>query len=153
MTSDTTDLLTQLKPLIEDVIPFVQRCGLRLDVAEPGRVRMTMPAEPNVNHIGTMYAGALFTLAEVPGGALFLATFDAARFYPIIKGMEIRFTKFAKGDISVEVSMSAEEVARVQAEAEEHGKADYSWDCELTDAEGTVVCVTTNHYQLRTHGR
>lgn len=146
------DLLATIKPLVEDGIPFVTRAGLTLDHAEPGMVRMTAPAEPNVNHIGTMYAGALFTLAEVPGGALFLATFDAARFYPIIKGMEIRFTRMARGDIHVEMSIPPEEVERVQAEADANGKADFDVDCELVDGDGQVVCVSTNHYQLRAHG-
>lgn len=147
-----TPSLEQLNDRAVKAIPFVERSGLRLDVAEPGRIRMTMPAEPNINHIGTMYAGALFTLAEVPGGAMWMTTFDTARFYPIIKGMEIRFTRFARGDISVEVRISAEEVERIQAECETVGKSDFSWDCELTDEEGTVVCVATSHYQLRAHG-
>lgn len=146
------DLLTNLKPLVEGSIPFVERMGLRLDHAEPGRVRMTAPLDLNVNHIGTMYAGALFTLAEVPGGALFLATFDAATYYPIVKGMDIRFLALAKTDISVEVTMSEEEVARLQAEADEHGKANYSWTCELTDSDGNVVARSTNDYQMRRHG-
>ncbi|WP_370324650.1 YiiD C-terminal domain-containing protein [Euzebya sp.] len=146
------DLLGQLKPALEDGIAFVQRMGLRLDAIEPGYVKMTAPLEGNVNHIGTMYAGALFTLAEVPGGAIFLSTFDASRYYPIVKGMDIRFVKPATTDISVEVRITADEVERIQAAAEAAGKADYSWTCELTDAGGVVVARSTNDYQLRTHG-
>ncbi|WP_108667342.1 YiiD C-terminal domain-containing protein [Euzebya rosea] len=146
------DLLTTIRPLVERAFPFVERMRLRLDHIEPGRVRMTCPLEPNGNHIGTMYAGALFTLAEIPGGALFLSTFDAATYYPIVKGMEITFVKLATTDISVEVSISPEEVARITAEADANGKADFEWDCELTDTDGNVVCVTTNRYQLRRHG-
>ena len=149
--NDSAQLET-VKSLVEKGFPFAERTGVTVDVAEPGRIRMTMPAGPNGNHIGTMYAGALFTLAELPGGAMFLTTFDATRFYPIIKGMEIRFTKFAKGDISVEVTLPAADVERIEAECAEHGKADFSWECELPDPEGNVVCVTTNHYQLRAHG-
>lgn len=145
-------LLDQLRPALEDGIPFVNRMGLRLDAIEPGYVRMTAPLEENVNHIDTMYAGALFTLAEVPGGAIFLSTFDAGRYYPILKGMDIRFVKPATTDISVEVRIDADEVQRIQAAAEDAGKADYSWTCELTNTDGVVVAVSTNDYQLRTHG-
>lgn len=152
MSEEHRDLLAGLKPLIEQSIPFVRRTGLVLEAAEPGRVRMRAPLEGNVNHIGTMYAGALFTLAEVPGGALFLSTFDAERYYPVVKGMEVRFVAPARSDVTVEVTMSPDEVVAVQARAEEVGKADWSWDCELVDADGTVVCRTTNHYQLRRHG-
>lgn len=64
-----------------------------------------MPGAGNENHIGSMYAGALFTLAEIPGGALFLTSFDSARFYPIVKEMTLRFRRPAKGDIRVEARL------------------------------------------------
>lgn len=145
-------LLTNLKPLLEQGFPFVERMGVRLDAIEPGYCRMSVPFEGNGNHIGTMYAGALFTLAELPGGAIFLSSFDASRFYPIVKGMEIRFLKPATTDITVEVRITPEEVERIQAVATEAGKADYSWSCELVDTAGVVVARSTNDYQLRAHG-
>lgn len=133
-------------------MPFLRRMGLRVDAIDRGYVKLTCPLEPNVNHIGTMYAGALFTLAEVPGGAIFLSTFDTTTYYPIIKGMDIRYLKPATTDISVEVSITEEEVVRIQDQANTHGKADYSWDCALTDTSGAVVARTSNDYQLRRHG-
>jgi acyl-coenzyme A thioesterase PaaI-like protein len=147
-----TDLHGMIRPLIEEGFPFVERMGLRLDEVRPGYCRLTAPIEGNGNHIGTMYAGALFTLAEIPGGVIFLATFDAARYYPIVKGVDIRFLRFARTDISVEVSIAPAEVQRIQAVADEHGKADYSWTCDLVDADAQVVARSTNDYQLRTHG-
>ena len=137
------------KAMIEQGIPFVARTGVKALAMEPGYVKLMMPLEPNINHVGTMYAGALFTLAELPGGAIFLTTFDAARFYPIIKGMEIKFVKPATTDITVEVRLDPAEAERIERAANEAGKADYDWDCELKDASGQVVCVTTNRYQLR----
>jgi thioesterase domain-containing protein len=148
----TDDLLTSLRPLLEQGFPFIERMGVRLDAIEPGYCRMTAPIAGNGNHIGTMYAGALFTLAELPGGAIFLSTFDASRFYPIVKGMDIRFLKPARTDITVEVLVAEEEVSRIQEVAGRSGKADYSWSCELIDADGVVVARSANDYQLRSHG-
>ncbi|CAN5461265.1 YiiD C-terminal domain-containing protein [soil metagenome] len=145
-------MLTSLRPLLEQGFPFVERMGVRLEEIRPGYCRMTAPFEGNGNHIGTMYAGALFTLAELPGGAIFLSTFDVSTYYPIVKGMDIRFLKPATADITVEVSIEQAEVDRIQAAASEAGKADYSWTCELTDPTGLVVARSTNDYQLRTHG-
>ena len=133
-------------------IPFTERCGVRVELAERGHVRLRMPFEPNVNHVGIMYAGALFTLAEVPGGTLFTTTFDHRRFYPIVKDVQIRFRRPATTDITVEVRMSEVEAARISAEAEAEGKADYEWECELVDAHGEVVALTKNTYQLRAIG-
>jgi acyl-coenzyme A thioesterase PaaI-like protein len=137
------------KVMIEQAIPFAGRTEVKVLTMEPGYVKMLMPLEPNVNHVGSMYAGALFTLAELPGGAIFLTTFDASRFYPLIKGMDIKFVKPATSDITVEVRLEPEEAARIQRAANEAGKADYDWQCELRDASGQVVCVSSNRYQLR----
>ena len=101
----------------EEKIDFVKRCGLRAEQLEPGFVRLRMPLSGNQNHIGTLYAGALFTLAEIPGGALFLTSFDVQRYYPLIKEMHLRFRRPATSDITVEARLSDEEIARIQDEA------------------------------------
>ena len=137
------------KMMLEQGIAFVGRTQMKVLAMEPGYVKMMMPLEPNLNHVGTMYAGALFTLAELPGGAIFLTTFDVGKFYPIIKGMEIKFVKPATTDVTVEVRLDLEEAAKIQEKAHEAGKADYEWECEVKDANGQVVCVTSNRYQLR----
>lgn len=138
-----------LKFAIEKGIPFAGRTEVKVLKLEPGYVKMMMPLEPNINHVGTMYAGALFTLAELPGGAIFLSTFDASQFFPLIKGMEIKFLKPAATDITVEVHLDPERAAEIQEKANEVGKANYDWDCELKDANGQVVAVSSNRYQLR----
>lgn len=133
------------------VIDFVERAGIRVDEIEPGRCVLSMPEEPNINHFGTIYAGALYTLAEVPGGALFFATFDTERFFPLVKSSQIRYRRPARGRVSVEVTIRPEEVARLEAEAAEHGKAEWQFDLEITDESGAVVAEMTSQYQMRTH--
>ena len=134
------------------MIPFAERTGVCVEHAEPGYVRLRMPFEPNVNHVQMMYAGALFTLAEVPGGTMFTTTFDYKRFYPIVKEMKIRFRRPALTDIIVEVRLSESEATRITKEAEANGKADYEWECELKDTNGEVVAISHNVYQLRRIG-
>ena len=130
----------------EDKIAFVRRTGLKALTLEPGYVKLLVPLAGNENHIGT-----LFTLAEIPGGALFITSFDTRRFYPIIKDMNLRFRRPAKGDISVEARLGAEEIERIQAEASANGKADYLLELDLVDASGEVVAQSRGLYQLRAH--
>lgn len=139
------------RQLLERGIGFVRRTGLRVEEMKRGRARLRMPLKGNRNHIGTMYAGALFTLAEVPGGALFLSSFDARRFYPIVTEMSIRFLAPATGPVTVEVALDEAEIERLQAEAAEKGRAKYVLEAELKDREGNVVATSTAHYQLRSH--
>lgn len=133
-------------------VPMAAHCRIRIDEAERGRVRLSMPKEGNTNHIGTVYAGALYALAEIPGGTLFSTTFDPRRYYPIVKEQTIRFRRPATTDLSVEMTMTEEEAAAIAATADAEGKADYERTVEILDADGTVVAISTNHYQMRTHG-
>ena len=137
--------------LTEEQIAFVKRSNLKAEVLEPGFVRLRMPLAGNQNHIGTMYAGALFTLAEIPGGALFMTSFDVTRFYPIVKEMNLRFRRPAKGDIWVEARLAPDEIERLQTEADCHGKAEYWLELQLTAADGEVVALSRGLYQLRRH--
>jgi acyl-coenzyme A thioesterase PaaI-like protein len=139
------------RQLTEEQIAFVKRSGLKAEVLEPGHVRLCMPPAGNQNHIGSMYAGALFTLAEIPGGALFLTSFDSQRFYPVIKEMNLRFRRPATSDIRVEARLATDDIERLQAEAQRLGKAEYWLELQLTDASGEVVAESRGLYQLRTH--
>ncbi|QEY65292.1 DUF4442 domain-containing protein [Metapseudomonas lalkuanensis] len=143
--------LELVRQLTEEQIAFVKRSGLQAEVLEPGHVRLRMPLQGNQNHIGTLYAGAIFTLAEMPGGALFLTSFDARRFYPVVKEMNLRFRRPAKGDITVDARIDQAEITRIQNEAEASGKADYWLELQLLDAEGEVVAESRGLYQVRAH--
>ncbi|MES2883842.1 MAG: YiiD C-terminal domain-containing protein [Pseudomonadota bacterium] len=137
------------KRLLEQGIAFVRNAGLVVEHLERGEVRCLMPFKGNGNHIGTMYAGALFTLAEIPGGALFLSSFDTARFFPVVKALNLKFLKPAKGDVRVSATLAPEEISRIEQQAAESGKADFALSLELKDTAGVVVAVSEGLYQLR----
>jgi len=134
---------------VEKPFAFVERTGIRAIELGPRHVKLKAPLKGNENHIGIMYAGALFTLAEVPGGALYLTTFDVSRYYPVVKEMNIRFRRPATTDISVELSISRERVRDIQKEAGENGKAEFTLETELKDTAGTIVALSKGVYQLR----
>lgn len=126
--------------------PFVERAGLELLHAERGRVVLRLPFEPNVNHVGMVYAGALFTVAEVPGGVLFGSAFDLTRFYPIVGELDVRFVRPAMTAVLVDARMAEDEMQRVAAELDEVGKARWVLEQELVDERGTVVATTRATY-------
>ena len=137
------------RQLTEEQIAFVKRSGLKAELLEPGHVRLCMPLAGNQNHLGSMYAGALFTLAEIPGGALFLTSFDSQRFYPLVKEMNLRFRRPATGDIRVEARLGSEQIEQLQRQATRQGKAEYVLELQLTDDSGEVVAESRGLYQLR----
>lgn len=138
-----------IRQLTEEHIAFVKRTGLKAEVLEPGHVRLRMPLKGNENHIHNMYAGALFTVAELPGGVLMMTSFDARRFYPIVKEAGLRFLRPAASDITVDARLSEDEIQRIGEEATTNGKADFVLDLQLKDENGDVVAESHAVYQLR----
>ena len=132
-------------------IPVLDHMGLEVIEAAPGRAAARVPMAGNGNHVGTMYAGVLFSVAEMLGGALSLATFDPARFYPIVKDLRIDFRRPATSTVTARTALDATEVDRVLADAERDGKGQFVLRSELTDEDGAVVATTEGTYQIRPH--
>ena len=76
---------------LESMLPPAHRMAITITEARVGFAAAEVPVDGNTNHIGTMYAGTLFAVAEILGGAISLATFDAGQFYPTVKDVQIRF--------------------------------------------------------------
>jgi thioesterase domain-containing protein len=136
-------------PLLGESVPLIARTGATITHLKDRYARIVMPFAPNTNHIGVMYAGSLFILAELSGGVIWYVSFDHTRFYPIIKEASIRYRRPATTDVSLEVSLGEAEAAAIQAEAEREGKKDWAMDLELKDADGAVVSLVTGIWQLR----
>jgi acyl-coenzyme A thioesterase PaaI-like protein len=77
----------------ESAVEGIRRTGLRILEMRERYARVLMPLESNINHVGMMYAGSLFTLGEAAGGILYGASFDTARFFPIVVEVNIRFRR------------------------------------------------------------
>ncbi|MFF0452221.1 PaaI family thioesterase [Nocardia africana] len=151
--NDTPAFADVVNGALEFTIPIAHKMGVQALEVRRGFAATTVPIEGNGNHFGVMYAGVLFTVAEILGGAIPIATFDSAEYYPLVKDLQIFFRKPAKTDVRAEASLSEEEIARVIADAEANGKADFTLEATVTDADGVVVAETRGLYQLRAHGK
>jgi acyl-coenzyme A thioesterase PaaI-like protein len=136
------------EPLV-GAVEAIARTGIRVVALRDRYAKMLMPLEGNVNHVGMMYAGSLFTLGEIAGGAIHTVSVDLTRLFPIVKEVSIRFRRPAMTDVTVEVALSAEEASRIEAAALKEGKADYALNLELEDANGEVVSIVTGTWQSR----
>lgn len=135
--------------LVTNSIPAVKRTGITaLDFA-PGYVKLMLPLKGNENHVNMMYAGSLFSLAELPGGAVFLSQFDTQKYYPIVAEVTIKYLKPALTDVTLEASLSDSEVKRIQSELKECGKSYYEMELEIKDANDVIVAAAKGRYQAR----
>jgi thioesterase domain-containing protein len=136
-------------PLLEGTIQIIKEMGIHIEEMHERHVKVVLPLAPNINHIGTMYAGSLFTVGEYLGGPMFFASFDHTKYYPIVKALSIQYHRPATTDVTVEASLSEEEVEAVQKEADAKGKADWKMDLELKDKSGQVCCFMQGVWQMR----
>lgn len=149
----TNQLLEMMNDALGSSIPIAQKMGVKVVEARRGFAATTVPADGNGNHFGVIYAGVLFTVAEVLGGIIPLITFDRSKYFPLVKSLDIQFVAMAKSDVHAQASLDDETIARVEAEAAERGKADFTLEAVVTDADGQTVATTRGLYQLRAiHG-
>jgi acyl-coenzyme A thioesterase PaaI-like protein len=135
--------------IAETSIKFVANSGLRVVELRRGYCKCVMPLKGNENHIGTMYAGALFTLADIPVGALFLASFDTAEYYAVVKGLNLTFLKPARTDITTEFSIDETVISTLASAAERLGKADFVLEADLVGDSGEVVAKARGLFHIR----
>jgi acyl-coenzyme A thioesterase PaaI-like protein len=130
-------------------VPAIGRLGVIVDEISPGEVVLRVPIEGNTNHMGTMYAGALFAVAELPGGLLPLVVLGAGRYVPILVEMRVQYTAAARTDVTLRASLPADEVGVLAARADVEGQAQFTLALDGQDASGRTVIRSEASYVLR----
>ncbi len=134
---------------VHQAVPAVGRLGVVVTAITPGTVSLRVPIEGNANHMGTMYAGALFALAELPGGLIPLAALGVGRYTPIVTGIEIQFLAAAHTDVTLTAHMGVAELRTLAEQADAEGRSSFTLDLQGEDTRGRTVVSSRAHYQLR----
>ncbi|HOI75896.1 MAG TPA: YiiD C-terminal domain-containing protein [Syntrophales bacterium] len=137
---------------LENIIKIVGKMGVKIERFDPGDVKVRLPKEPNINHVGMVYAGSLFSLADFTGGVLFSSCFDLMKYIPILKEASIVYRRPAMTDMTIETSFTQAEIDELRKTADSVGKADFVKEFELKDESGTVCCMARGSFQIRKAG-
>ncbi len=136
-------------PQIEQSVRIITEMGIKIVEMRDRYVRIMLPLEPNVNHIRTVYAGSLYTLAEFTGGVVMSASVERSVYFPIVKEVSIRYRRPATTDMYCEAALSVEQVEEMLENVESKGKADYHLELELKDEKGETCCLVQGTWQMR----
>lgn len=147
--TDTPAALPEMTAGVRQLIPLFDYMGLEVLEAGDGRAAARIPSGPNGNHFGVIYAGALYSVAEMLGGIIGTTSIALDGFIPIVKDMQIRFLRPATTAVTAATSITPDELERVKAEALETGKAEYVLTTDVIDENGVVVASTSATYQVR----
>lgn len=151
MSANAAQLVEMMNSAMQQTIPIAHKMGIQIVEADRGYAAAIAPFEGNGNHFGVVYAGVEFTVAEVLGGIIALSTFDSAKYFPLVKNLDIAFVGMARSQLRAEARLDEATIARVEAEAAERGKADFTLEAVVQDADGQTVATTRGLYQLRAH--
>ncbi|MFI4940018.1 MAG: YiiD C-terminal domain-containing protein [Burkholderiales bacterium] len=127
-------------------IDTLKNMGLRVLEESPNILKIAMPREGNSNHLGGVYAGAIFSLAEFPFGIMCINKFGMNEIVPVIGEITIRFLAPATGELTVELVIPDEEWDEIERETKARGKFKIIKEIEVKDAEGKVNTVVKATY-------
>lgn len=126
-------------------LPFVRKVGAVADDAGG----LALPDDPTLhNHVGTVHAGALFTLGEAASGVAVTSVVAALGGLPLAKSATIAYRRPASGRVVAKGALR-EEVEAIRARVAEAGKTTFDVDVTLTDGVGEVVATMTVTWHLR----
>ncbi len=134
-----------LKAQLSAVVPFASYVGVEIREIGEGTAAAALTQSQNTsNHVATMHAGALFTLAEAASGAamagLFLERLAALR--PVAAGSTIAYAKPARGTITAHAKVDDTKAALFAA-LDAAGKARFPVSIRMEDEEGREVASMT----------
>jgi uncharacterized protein (TIGR00369 family) len=156
--SEVESTVSEQSPVAEMIragierMPYNAMLGVRILEMDGGRAVGALEARPEVgNHVGTMHAGAQFSLVEAASGAAVSSAFLdlLGRATPLAQGAELTYRRPARGDVVAEAVMSPEEIARVRADLEAQGRSRFDVRVTVTDAQGTLATEATMRWYIR----
>lgn len=151
----TTAEFEQIREVLSSVVPFNTHVGVRVDEVGAGVARTSLvQSSPLANHVGTLHAGALFTLAEAASGAAIVGLLGSriSEITPLARGAQIRYLKPARDEIGADATLTEPGDALIDR-LDRDGKTDTTVDVALTDASGTAVARMQVEWHLRVNPR
>lgn len=119
-------------------LPFNRFIGITQD--GDGILRLDQSHNLN-NHVGTVHAGAQFTLAEASSGDFLMHRFPelAGKVVPVVRTSGIKFKKPATGTLRALASVSDEAADNFMGQFDKKGRALITVSVTVQDTEGTVT--------------
>lgn len=136
-----------IKAQLGEIVPFQNYVGIALTQVGDGTAQATLEQRPEVsNHIGSVHAGAMFTLGEAASGAAMAGALAPVilQMRPVAAMGQIAFKKVAKGALTAHATASRSGADLMQTIKDE-GKVAFDVAVDVRDANAdTVVEMTVN---------
>lgn len=150
---DGAALAATLEQIVRSTVPMLDVMGVEVVAAGPGHVRTRLPFKTeNGNHVGSVYAGALFSFLESIGGALVFVSLDISRYIPVVVEGTIRYMRMVTGAIECDVRLTEEERDALHAALDADPKYRWTLSSQAVAEDGRIACEADFVYRFRTTG-
>jgi acyl-coenzyme A thioesterase PaaI-like protein len=121
-------------------LPFTRLLGLERGASGSGLLVSLPASAQHANHLGTVHAGALLTVAEAGSAEFLLRHFgEIPGYVPVVRRVEAKFRRPARGRVSARASADERALSRLVAALESKGRALIGVSVEVVDEGGAVV--------------
>ncbi len=135
-------------------VPIIDRLGLKLLERWPDGLLLRLPAGPdNLNHLGSLYAGAIFSFAEAAAALTLASVFAEYALLPVVAGSRINYGLPGLSDLQCEIRVTEADQARIRAQLASDKRAAYTASVQLRDAHGAEVATVELDFLLRLSGQ
>jgi uncharacterized protein (TIGR00369 family) len=131
-------------------IPYLAPLNVELVESGSEEVTVRVPFRREVrNYVGTVHAGALFTVAETAAGVAAYLIIPDEGAIALLRGANIRYTRRAEGDITATARIAKGQAEGARAAFETDQRANAEVEVTIVDPEGETVFEGTFDYALR----
>jgi len=130
-------------------IPYLPSHQIAVEEADGIVVARMMFRREITNYVGTVHAGALFTLAETAAGVAATAIIPNDRAFVLLRGANFTYTRRAESDLIAKASVSEDDAAKARSDFDKGGRADSPVVVTISDAQGASVFEGRFDYALR----
>ena len=133
-------------------VPLFDFLDIKFEFLDDGVICCHLPYDRKVsNHLNSVYAGVLWSIAEVLGGIAFAAN-SVPGYVPLLKSMNIEFKKPAMTDLIAQVRFSDDEALNMKQALENQGRYDFELASNVHDSNGNLVAKGLAVYAIRKMG-
>ena len=120
-------------------IEFVKHLGIK----QEGNSLTLEPKEELLNHLGSIHAGALFTLAESQSGLTLIEQFGKANVKALLRSSNIKYKAEAKSQLRATGYIKAKDIEKFNTQLNKKARALIDVAVEILDTEQKSVLTAT----------
>jgi len=136
---------------MQEVIPFNRPHRIAIASLTEDACTARLPfRRRNLNHLGTMHACALATVAEYASGLCVLSVLGVGNHRLIMSNLSVAYVRRAQSACLATATLDKATRAWLVRELNEFGKAQFDLVSHVTDAGGEEVAVATMTWHVKT---